>query len=45
MTTERQHAATGGDTNRPATAKSTMQAVVQDTHGSADVQTAMGGKR
>ncbi len=41
----RKHAATGGDTSSPATAESTMQAVVQDTFGSADVQAAMGGTR
>ena len=37
MKTERQHAAMGGDANSPATTENTMQAIVQDTYGSADV--------
>jgi NADPH:quinone reductase-like Zn-dependent oxidoreductase len=37
MGSERQHAAIGGGANGPPTAESTMQAIVQDTYGSADV--------
>jgi D-arabinose 1-dehydrogenase-like Zn-dependent alcohol dehydrogenase len=37
MTSEAQSAAVVGDSKRSATAVSTMQAVVQDTYGSADV--------
>lgn len=37
MGSERQHAAIGGEADSPATAESTMQAIVQDTYGSADV--------
>jgi NADPH:quinone reductase-like Zn-dependent oxidoreductase len=37
MTSEAQLAAMHGDTDSPAMAESTMQAVVQDTYGSADV--------
>ncbi|MFG1710561.1 NAD(P)-dependent alcohol dehydrogenase [Nonomuraea sp. M3C6] len=37
MGSQQQHAATGGDGNSRATAGSTMQAIVQDTYGSADV--------
>jgi NADPH:quinone reductase-like Zn-dependent oxidoreductase len=37
MGPERQHAAMGGDANSPPAAGSTMQAIVQDAYGSADV--------
>ncbi|MDX6432180.1 MAG: hypothetical protein QOE54_4546 [Streptosporangiaceae bacterium] len=37
MGSERQHAAMSGDANSPPTAGSTMQAIVRDAYGSADV--------
>ena len=37
MGSEGQHAAMGDDANSPATAESTMRAIVQDRYGSADV--------
>lgn len=37
MRSEEQHAAASGDLTSPATAETTMRAIVQDTYGSADV--------